>query len=85
MNFLHTQAHIGPESCFLVRLSGQANVMLLDDCNFGKYRTGQRFNYRGGLAKRSPVRMTPPHHGNWHIVVDRGGYEGSIRAKVQVI
>ena len=85
MNFLHSEAHIGPENCFVVSLDSQANVLLLDDCNFRNYKSGRRYSYRGGLAKRSPVRMTPPHLGNWHIVVDMGGYSGRVRANIDVV
>lgn len=85
MNYLHSEACIGPDNCFLVSLSSQANVMLLDDCNYQNYRAGRRYNYRGGVAKRSPVRMQPPRLGNWHLVIDIGGYAGNVRANVEVI
>ncbi len=84
MNYLHSEAYIGPDNCFLVTLSSQANVMLLDDCNYRNYKAGRRFNYRGGLAKRSPIRMCPPNLANWHIVVDLGGYRGRVRANIKV-
>ena len=85
MKFLHSKARIGPDNCFVVALSSQANVMLLDDCNFRNYRAGRRFEYQGGLVKRSPVRLSPPRLDNWHVVVDLGGYAGSVRANIEVI
>ena len=85
MNFLHSKARIGPENCFEVSLSSQANVLLLDDCNFRSYKAGRRYRYQGGLAKRSPVRLSPPHMGNWHVVVDMGGYSGRVRASINVV
>jgi hypothetical protein len=85
MSFLHTEFTGGSECLALVTLDGQANVMLLSDSDFHAYQCGHSFNYRGGWATRSPIRLVPPHHGRWHVVVDLGGYEGRLRAGVRVI
>ncbi len=85
MNFLHSEATVGPDNSFVVSLSAQANVKLLDDCNFQNYKAGRKHKYQGGLAKRSPVRLSPPHFGVWHIVVDMGGYSGRVRANIDVV
>ncbi len=85
MDFLHTDFWGGANSVVLVRLDGQANVMLLDDSNFSAYQHGRSFHYYGGWATRSPVRLSPPHHAHWHVVVDLGGYAGSIRAGIRIV
>lgn len=85
MDFLHSDYHGGPDHVAMVTLDGQANVMLLDDCNFNAYRRGGAYRYTGGLAKQSPVRLSPPHEGHWHIVVDLGGYAGQVRAGVHIL
>lgn len=85
MDFLHTDFHGGPSDVVLVTLDSQANVMLLDDCNFSPYRQGRTFHYCGGWTTHSPVRLSPPHRGHWHVVVDLGGYGGSVRAGIRVI
>lgn len=85
MNFLHTDFQGGPNETVVVTLDGQANVMLLDEQSFQNYRRGGSFRYIGGLAKRSPVRLTPPHHARWHVVVDLGGYGGTVRAGVRIL
>lgn len=85
MRFLYFGFSGGPEHLVLVTLDGQANVMLLDDCNFNAYRNGRAIHYNGGWATRSPVRLNPPHHGRWHLVIDRGGYAGSVRAGIRVV
>jgi hypothetical protein len=85
MDFLHTDFTGGSETVALVTLDGQANVLLVDDINFSSYRQGRSFSYYGGWASRSPVRLSPPHHGHWHVVVDLGGYTGTIRAGIRVI
>ena len=85
MNLLHTDFWGGANEVVLVTLDGQANVMLLDDGNFSAYRQGRSYRYRGGWATRSPVRLSPSHHGHWHVVVDLGGRAGSIRAGIRII
>ncbi len=85
MNYLHTQFWGGCEATALVTLEGQANVLLLDDPNYSAYRAGRSYQYYGGWATRSPVKLSPPHHGHWHVVIDLGGYTGHVRAGVRVI
>ena len=85
MTFLHTAFSGGSESTVVVTLTGQANVMLLDDGNFSAYRAGRSFNYYGGWATRSPVQLVPPRRAHWHVVVDLGGHGGTVRAAVRVV
>lgn len=69
-----------------VTLSGSAaNVRLLDSSNFQSFRSGRRHQFHGGHATRSPVRLQVPRSGHWHVVVDLGGYPGTIRSSVQVL
>lgn len=85
MEFIHTDFHGGPSDIALVTLDGQANVLLLDDCAFSAYRQGRSYSYHGGWATQSPVRLGPPHEGHWHVVVDLGGYSGSVRAGIRIV
>lgn len=84
MNFLHQEFDAGLDDLIEVTLDGQANVMLLDQANYDRYSKGESFRYHGGLAKISPIRLTPPHRGRWHIVVDLGGSAGSVRAGMRL-
>ena len=68
-----------------VTLSHGANVRLLDSANFQRYKRGQRHQYTGGLAKRSPVRISIPSAGRWFAVVDMQGLRGSTTASFRVI
>jgi len=68
-----------------VTLTRGANVRLLDPSNFSAYRRGRQHRYQGGLAKKSPVRLTVPRSGHWHAVVDMQGLRGSTRAGFRVI
>jgi len=85
MNFLHTEEHLSSGDGFEVSLDSQANVLLLDDTNFYRYKEGRSYDYRGGLAKQSPIVIRAPYSGRWHLVVDLGGYAGTVRAGVSVL
>jgi hypothetical protein len=85
MNYLHYEFNLGPNDVVHVTLDKQANVRLLDDSNYQRYRSSQQHRYYGGLAKKSPINIRAPHLGHWHVVIDLGGYSGTIHASVQVI
>lgn len=69
-----------------ITLSGSAaNVRLMDSSNFQNYRNGRQHTYYGGLAKQSPVRLSIPSSGNWHVTVDMQGLVGSVRSAMRVL
>lgn len=69
-----------------VSLSGSAaNVRLMDSSNFQSYRAGRQHRYFGGHATRSTVRLQIPHSGHWYVVIDLGGYPGSVRSGIRVL
>jgi hypothetical protein len=87
MNFTHYDlGNLSGGEMVEVTLSGNAaNVRLMDSSNFQSFRSSRRHNYYGGHAKRSPVRLPVPRSGHWHVVVDLGGYSGSVRSSIQVL
>jgi hypothetical protein len=85
MKFLHYEVDAGRDDIITVTLDKQANVKVMDAKNFRKYRTGQKHTCYGGLVKQSPANITPPRQGHWHVVVDLGGYTGTVRASVRVL
>jgi len=85
MNYLHYEFQLEQNDVVEITLDKQANVRLLDSTNFINYKNGQQHHYIGGLAKQSPVRLSPPNSGFWHLVIDLGGYEGRVNASVRVI
>lgn len=69
----------------VVTLQGDSmNVRLLDSTNLSQYKRGKKHRYHGGHVTRSPYRVAIPRSGHWHLVVDRGGLQGRVRASVQV-
>jgi hypothetical protein len=85
LNFLHYELDLAANDTVEVTLDKQANVRLLDGINFSKYQRGQQHTYYGGLTKQSPVHLAAPHAGHWHLVIDLGGYPGTVRASVRTI
>ncbi len=85
MEFLHSRVYAKSGDVVVMEISSQANVFLVDDSNFSSYRNGQGFRYFGTLQRHSPVRLPVPHTGYWNVVVDMGGYAGSVRASNPVI
>ncbi|MFL5845287.1 MAG: DUF1883 domain-containing protein [Solirubrobacteraceae bacterium] len=72
-------------STVVVTLRGNAaNVRLLDSSNFSSYRAGRQHRYYGGLAQRSPVHLSVPRDGHWHVAIDLQGLGGQVRSSVQV-
>ena len=85
MEFLHTDFWGGAECVAVVTLDAQCNVLLLDDTAFSAYRDGKSFTYYGGWATYSPVQLSPPHQGHWHVVIDFGGKSGQVKAGVRIV
>ncbi|UAN42658.1 DUF1883 domain-containing protein [Enterobacter sp. JBIWA008] len=85
MNFLHYSVNLQTQDMVEVTLDKQANVRLLDDYNFGQYKRGAQHKYYGGHTKTSPVRLKAPSAGHWNVVIDLGGYSGTVKASVNII
>lgn len=85
MRFIHYEFNLGSNDAVEVRLDKQANVRLLDGPNFQRYRGRQQYTFYGGLATVSPVMLWAPHAGHWHVVIDRGGYAGTVSASARVV
>lgn len=85
MNFLHYEFDLSANDIVEVTLDKQANVRLLDNSNVTLYKSGKQHRYYGGLAKTSPITIAAPHAGHWHVVIDLGGYEGTVHASARVL
>ena len=85
MYYIHHAFDTGPDDVIEVTLDRMANVQLLDPENYENYQNGRPFDYLGGYATESPVRLSPPRPGRWHLVIDLGGGAGSVRASARVL
>ncbi len=68
-----------------ITLTSGANVRLMNNSNFNNYKNGRKHRYYGGLAKKSPTRISVPNSGHWYVAVDMQGLRGSTKASVRVI
>lgn len=69
----------------VVTLRGDSmNVRLLDSTNLSLYKRRKDHRYNGGHVTKSPYRVAIPRNGHWHVVVDRGGLKGRVRASVTI-
>lgn len=87
MKFLHTDLGNRTRGEIVeITLSGNAaNVRLVDSTNLSAYKNGRRHTFYGGLARRSPVRLSVPRSGHWHVVIDMQGLRGNVRSSVRVL
>jgi hypothetical protein len=71
MNFLHSRVHVEEGGAVVVKLHGaEANVRVMDDINFRRYRSGDGHKYYGGHYRQSPAIIHPPSGGDWNVVID---------------
>lgn len=70
-----------------IKLSAVANVRLMDSLNLANYKNAVKHIYTGGLVRQSPIRLTIPTLGHWHVAIDTNGIEGAgkLSASVKVL
>ena len=86
MNHLHYEVDAKAGDVVQVDLDRAANVQLLDPANYEHYKRGEKFRYHdGGYVTTTPVHLTVPHDGRWHVVIDLGGGAGHVRALAKLL
>lgn len=68
-----------------VTLSAVANVRLMTAGNYQRFTETLKHQFLGGVAKKSPIRLTIPENGHWHVVVDMEGHSGLAESSVKMI
>lgn len=84
MAYGHQKISLNAGDIVRVTLDKQANVLLLDNTNYSRFRSGRECRYFGGLAKQSPTDIVTPSNGDWNLVV-YPGHGGSVNYSTQVI
>lgn len=84
-DYLHHVLDLTADDAVEVMLDNQANVLLLDEVNFAKYRRGEPYHYQGGFTTRSLVNLSAPSAGRWHVVIDLGGRSGSVSPAIRIL
>ena len=85
MNYLHYTVRAGPEKMIRVSLSDIANIRILDTLNYYKYRAAKSCQSAAESRNNLVLSFTPPHKGEWHVVVDLAGQGSEVRALVDVL
>ena len=85
MHYLHYQLELGEYDIVQVTLSMQAFLRMMSDTDYEKYRFGEEYKFHGGVATSSPANIKPPSRGHWHLVIDLGGKDGDLEAKVNIL
>lgn len=68
-----------------VTLSAVNNVRLMTDPNFLRFKEGLDYKYLGGVAKKSPIKLSTTEGARWHVVVDMEGHHGLADSAVKII
>ncbi|CAN7527604.1 DUF1883 domain-containing protein [Pararhizobium sp. LjRoot238] len=68
-----------------ITLSAVANVRLMTENNFALYKQAMKHQFVGGVARKSPIRLTIPQSGHWHVVVDMEGHHGQSDSSIRII
>ncbi|AYG58904.1 DUF1883 domain-containing protein [Rhizobium jaguaris] len=68
-----------------ITLSAIANVRLMNSSNFERFTETLKHQFVGGVAKKSPIRLSIPESGHWHLVVDMEGHNGFAESSVKMI
>jgi hypothetical protein len=62
-----------------------ANIKLIDEANYGKYRSEMELDFQGDQAGKLPVYLIVPQPGHWYVTVDLGRYLGNVRSGIRNI
>ena len=68
-----------------ITLSAVANVRLMTAGNHQRFTETLKHQFVGGVAKKSPIRLSVPEAGHWHLVVDMEGHNGLAESSVKLV
>ena len=87
-SFSYTHYDLGPQrigAVIEITLSAVANVRLMTHADFDLFKNARQHKFLGGVAKQSPIRLTIPRSGHWHVVVDMEGHPGKAQSSIKVV
>ena len=68
-----------------VSLNAVNNVRLMTSGNYQRFTEMLDFKYLGGVAKKSPVRVSIPETSHWHLIVDCEGHHTLAESAVKML
>ena len=87
MNFVHTDlGYKNRGEVIEITLASGANVRLMNNLDFIKYKNGRKYTFQGGFVQEPSIQLEIPSTGHWHIAVDMKGLaSGSTRVSVRTL
>ena len=85
MPFLHSREHLSAGDLAIVYCDHQCNVLMMDDSNFRRFKSGSGYEYLGGFYRRLPAKLSAPRSDYWNVVIHLGGASARIRHSVQFV
>jgi Domain of unknown function (DUF1883) len=70
LEHIRGREHLNSGQSVRVDCDTQCNIMVMDDTNYNRYRSGRDLNYYGCFYEWFPATITPPHAGYWNVVID---------------
>ena len=74
MKILQQAVKVKKGARVLVKFSRPANIYLMTEVNFKRYKEGQSFKRIGGEFTESPAEFTAPYDGTWHAIIEKGAH-----------
>ena len=68
-----------------ITLSAVANVRLMTHADFDLFKNARQHKFLGGVAKKSPIRLTIPKNAHWHVIIDMEGHSGKVESSIRVV
>ncbi len=78
MKFLRQPFTAKAKDRIVVSFDKPTRVLLLNSSELDRYKKGQTYRYRGGLATNSPVEFEVPFDGVWYAIIEKGSFRAPL-------
>lgn len=85
MEYIHSRDYFKSGDVIKVNCSHECKVMLLDNKNYDKFRSNQKFEHYGGFYKQFPVKIKVPSDDTWNIILDFGDKQITVKYSIDLI
>ena len=65
--------------------ANSCQVMILDDLNLARYKSGNKYEFVDAKVKQSPEQIIIPDNRRWHAIIDFGVNKKTSRVSVRVL
>ncbi|AZS56809.1 DUF1883 domain-containing protein [Pectobacterium parmentieri] len=86
MSYIHSRVRADAGDIISVQCSHQINVLVMDDTNYNRYKSGNNPRVLGGFYTHFPANIEVPSSGGWNVVLALPpGRKASIKYSINVI